>query len=377
MELRTGIEVEAAGLAAERASPADLRALAAAFGAIARAIAGGEAAIDEDFAFHRSIAAATRNPQFARFLEYLGRFIIPRQTIRVAGGANSRTAYLRTFQKEHRAILDAIRVADRSPGAQRHARHLMNRPQALPQAGRASRREAKGACAAQFPPPSWTPVGRARARNAPGRRNPGRAARTRSRARNIRSASAAERLLPHGSAPRRTAIERGREGGERGLGVGEGRVAWPRASSAVAQPRMNSLALAASRVSRGSSPCAGAVGSGVAAARPMITKSWRMRSSVRDSGPWSGSVARRKRRSGQGCRPRSSAGRRIAGAGFRPGRAARALRDRVRRSSLRRAAAGCAPSRGVMRAAVLRREAGAPGRETPGTRPRSRSRRRA
>src|SRR5262244_2394712 len=103
MELRTGIEV------------------AAAHAAIGRAIERGESAIDQDFAFHRSIAGATRNPQFGRFLEYLGRFIIPRQTIRVASGAAERLAYLRAIQKEHLAILGAIRA--RSVAKARAAMH--------------------------------------------------------------------------------------------------------------------------------------------------------------------------------------------------------------------------------------------------------------
>jgi GntR family transcriptional regulator, transcriptional repressor for pyruvate dehydrogenase complex len=124
--LRTGIEVEAAGLAAERAGAADLRDIAAAHAAIGRAIERGESAIDQDFAFHRSIAEATRNPQFPRFLEYLGRFIIPRQTIRVAGGAPERLAYLRTIQKEHLAILKAIRAKSvRKARAAMHS-HLSN-----------------------------------------------------------------------------------------------------------------------------------------------------------------------------------------------------------------------------------------------------------
>src|SRR5262252_1501774 len=110
MELRTGIEVEAAGLAAERAGLGDVRRIAAAYQAIEQAIKRGESAIDQDFAFHRSIAEATGNPQFSRFLEYLGRFIIPRQTIRVATGATARAGYLRTLQKEHLAILQAIRA---------------------------------------------------------------------------------------------------------------------------------------------------------------------------------------------------------------------------------------------------------------------------
>jgi DNA-binding FadR family transcriptional regulator len=111
MELRTGVEVEAAGLAAERASAADLRAIKRAYEAIEAAIGRGEAAVDEDFAFHCRIADATGNPQFVRFLDYLGRFIIPRQTIRVnIGAATERRAYLARIQTEHREIQRAIRA---------------------------------------------------------------------------------------------------------------------------------------------------------------------------------------------------------------------------------------------------------------------------
>jgi low temperature requirement protein LtrA len=79
--------------------------------AIEQAIARGESAIDEDFAFHHAIASATANPQFTGILQYLGRFIIPRQTVRVsAGAAEERRGYLETIQAEHRAIVDAVRT---------------------------------------------------------------------------------------------------------------------------------------------------------------------------------------------------------------------------------------------------------------------------
>jgi len=114
MELRTGVEVEAAGLAAE-------------FDAIAAAVARGDAAVDQDFAFHCRIADATGNPQFVRFLDYLGRFIIPRQTIRISvGSAPERRAYLERIQAEHRDILRAVR--ERAPTRARAAMraHLAN-----------------------------------------------------------------------------------------------------------------------------------------------------------------------------------------------------------------------------------------------------------
>jgi DNA-binding FadR family transcriptional regulator len=120
MELRASVEVEAAGLAAERGSPAARRQVGTALATIDAALDRGESAIDEDFAFHRAIASATGNPQFAHFLEYLGRFIIPRQSIRVAAHRpEGQRAYLETFQREHAAIAAAI--AGRNGAAAREA----------------------------------------------------------------------------------------------------------------------------------------------------------------------------------------------------------------------------------------------------------------
>jgi GntR family transcriptional repressor for pyruvate dehydrogenase complex len=127
MELRASVEVEAAGLAAERGAAPARRRVAAALAAIDAALDRGESAIAEDFAFHRAIAAATGNPQFAHFLEYLGRFIIPRQSIRVAAHRpEGQRAYLETFQREHAAIAAAIvaRDADAARAAMRG--HLVN-----------------------------------------------------------------------------------------------------------------------------------------------------------------------------------------------------------------------------------------------------------
>lgn len=127
MELRAGVEVVAAGLAAERASPAALRSIATAMAAIDRAIARGGQAVDEDFRFHREIAAATGNGQLLRFLDFLGRLVIPRHTIRLASdGKPAQRAYLEKVHREHRVIYEAIR--DRSPQAAGEAmrQHLEN-----------------------------------------------------------------------------------------------------------------------------------------------------------------------------------------------------------------------------------------------------------
>ena len=83
MELRLAVEVQAAGLAAERADRKQLGSIRAAWRAIDAALKRGEGAVVEDFAFHRAIAEATGNDQFPGFLAYLGSHVIPRQSVRL------------------------------------------------------------------------------------------------------------------------------------------------------------------------------------------------------------------------------------------------------------------------------------------------------
>lgn len=123
MELRTGIEVEAAGIAAERAGSAETRRIAAALKALDRAIAQGEAAVDQDFRFHFAIAEATGNPQFTRFLEFLGRFVPPRQNLR-PDAETTRRAYLEMIQGEHRRIFQAIEGGNPTAARAAMRRHL-------------------------------------------------------------------------------------------------------------------------------------------------------------------------------------------------------------------------------------------------------------
>jgi DNA-binding FadR family transcriptional regulator len=126
MELRTGVEIEAAGLAAERASTTHIKKVADRFAAIRAAIDRGENAVDQDFAFHCAIADATGNPQFKRFLEYLGRFIIPRRTVWGSSAPPTNRTHLEIFQREHEQILQAIRAHEVTPARDAMQRHLLN-----------------------------------------------------------------------------------------------------------------------------------------------------------------------------------------------------------------------------------------------------------
>ena len=126
MELRTGVEVEAAGLAAERASASQVRKIADRFAAVKSAIDKGENAVEQDFAFHCEIAEATGNPQFKGFLEYLGRFIIPRQTVWGRTAPLLSRGNLAVFQREHEQILSAIRSGSVAKARAAMQRHLGN-----------------------------------------------------------------------------------------------------------------------------------------------------------------------------------------------------------------------------------------------------------
>jgi DNA-binding FadR family transcriptional regulator len=125
MELRLGVEIESAGLAAERASRAQVRAIAAALDAIDRAAAGGKTAVDEDLALHRAIAAATGNAEFPRFLQFIGRHLIPRRTVSgLPEQMGGRRAYLALIQEEHRRIYQAIESHDPKAAREAMRRHL-------------------------------------------------------------------------------------------------------------------------------------------------------------------------------------------------------------------------------------------------------------
>jgi DNA-binding FadR family transcriptional regulator len=125
MELRVAVEVESAALAAERARGAQVAAIMKALAEIEAAIRRGEGAVNEDFAFHRAIADATMNPQFPQFLEFLGRHVIPRHSIRttLATPAEQRM-YLTRIQKEHGRIADAIRERNSSEARRAMRAHL-------------------------------------------------------------------------------------------------------------------------------------------------------------------------------------------------------------------------------------------------------------
>ena len=125
MELRLGVEIESAGLAAERGTKAQVRAINTALEAMDRAAAQGKDAIDQDLELHRAIAEATGNAQFPRFLQFIGRHLIPRRIVSgMPQSMGGREAYLQLLQAEHRAIVEAIQQRDANAAREAMRRHL-------------------------------------------------------------------------------------------------------------------------------------------------------------------------------------------------------------------------------------------------------------
>ena len=132
LELRTGVEIEGAMLAASRSSPAQQMRIREAFDAFAAAVERGEGAEDADYAFHLSIADATNNELFREFLESLGKRTIPRGQIGDLGVVPA--DYLRRICTEHRNIADAICTGDAEGGGRGDAGASARQPGPLPAA---------------------------------------------------------------------------------------------------------------------------------------------------------------------------------------------------------------------------------------------------
>lgn len=139
LELRIGVEAEAAALAAVRRSEAHLRAMHEAQAAFARAIEEGTDAVAADRALHMEIARASENPHFVDLMQHLGDMLIPRARVnsaRLAG--QGRREYLLRVLAEHESVVVAI--ANRDPEAARAAMrtHLSNSRERLRRAQEAA-----------------------------------------------------------------------------------------------------------------------------------------------------------------------------------------------------------------------------------------------
>jgi GntR family transcriptional repressor for pyruvate dehydrogenase complex len=127
LELRMGVETEAAALAAQRRTKDNLAAMRQALDAVAQAVEEGRNSVAADFQFHLEIARATQNPHFADLMTTLGSMIIPRGRLGNAETqSEERRAYMRRVNREHENIFDAISARDGDAARAALRTHLSN-----------------------------------------------------------------------------------------------------------------------------------------------------------------------------------------------------------------------------------------------------------
>ena len=125
LEVRMGIEIEAAGLAAMRRSVSQDAAILEAWNEYNRLMHQGGGTGKADFAFHRAIAAATNNPFYIEILDRLGSRTIPCDVASPWGTESVLSSdYQAALHREHRLIMQAISAQDADNAREAMRRHL-------------------------------------------------------------------------------------------------------------------------------------------------------------------------------------------------------------------------------------------------------------
>lgn len=127
LELRMSVEVESAGLCAERRTDAEAEEIRAMMEQVdARHADPASVQIHYDYDFHLAIAKAARNEFIHGFLEYLRPMIVPKFQLGYVVPPEQKDRYYDRIHDEHSRIVDAI--AQRNSTAARAAmrKHLAN-----------------------------------------------------------------------------------------------------------------------------------------------------------------------------------------------------------------------------------------------------------
>lgn len=125
LELRMGVEYEAAGLAALRRTQEDIDRMQDRLDALDRALEEGGYGAQEDYAFHRSILVATQNSYYGRLFDTFGNIMVPRQWARLDKMTSAeRKRHAARMRREHHAIFAAIRDGNESAARRAIRTHL-------------------------------------------------------------------------------------------------------------------------------------------------------------------------------------------------------------------------------------------------------------
>ncbi|WP_029356628.1 FadR/GntR family transcriptional regulator [Bosea sp. 117] len=127
LELRLSVEVEAAGLCAERRTSAEASSIRALMEQVdARHEDPDAVQIHYDYDFHLAIAKAARNEFMYGFLTYLRPIIVPRFQLGHIVAAEFKETYYARIHDEHRQIVTAIEKQDARAARRAMRGHLTN-----------------------------------------------------------------------------------------------------------------------------------------------------------------------------------------------------------------------------------------------------------
>ncbi|BFL66142.1 FadR/GntR family transcriptional regulator [Roseomonas mucosa] len=147
-ELRFGLEVASAGLAALHRGEADLRALGKALAAMERS----ETRPAADLRFHATIAAATGNEHYQGLVALLAKELSGLIREANSGATDYRTPEGPVLLAEHQRIHDAIAASDAEAARTAMARHLQNSAQRFSIEIRGMGLSGQAASAVAYPP---------------------------------------------------------------------------------------------------------------------------------------------------------------------------------------------------------------------------------
>jgi len=129
-ELREILEVEAAGLAAQRRSRDDLVRMHSPLDTMASSPYGSVRWVKADLEFHHAVAQATENPYMSQFLGFVSEQI--RESVLAVGGRGQDSDNMaRATLAEHAAILAAVEIGDAAAARQAMRQHLRSASQRL------------------------------------------------------------------------------------------------------------------------------------------------------------------------------------------------------------------------------------------------------
>lgn len=126
-ELRGILEVQAAALAAQRRTDADLKAMKGAMDAMRAAPYGSVAWLKNDLEFHRAVSNATQNAYIGQFLVFVSERV--RESILAAGNQQGSDDMASTTLGEHERILAAIKARDGDEARAAMQDHLLGAAQ--------------------------------------------------------------------------------------------------------------------------------------------------------------------------------------------------------------------------------------------------------